>query len=418
MRSFVIALIGFFVLTGCGADEPDVPALLAQFTAARATGLDGEQTAVLAAYALGDCGDRRAVPPLIDALRLDPRSGVRRAAAFALGALQAVDAAPVLIDSMLDQYGALWNADSSLTRITDHDFRLARPATRSSIVAYQAAVRTWFAKYEDRLRKHRRQPGPSQIHRYAAGPAQDGSVRRDEVPGVYSGERWSFTYALHLLSNGYFERRALQPSTGISEMLASGTWTLTPEGVVLDWRFGPHREVPPPDFRRSKLARRRGEHLATTASWAGGTLRLYPASRPPFDLALRKLTNSESDALPERLKLSKVGAVVGTWITGPEVPSITLTLNPDASFTERYDRGPKSDPTERAAGTRHGAWLFDRAGDIQLLVHGATGADGGSERSGTGPDAYEREDGRLVATFWGKLEALVPAETWEAASAK
>ncbi len=198
----------------CGGEQPSVEALVAQLSIREMDAATGTPIAEAAAAKLGELGDRTAVPALVEVLRTHPFSMTRAAAMQSLGLLQAVDAVPVVIDAMLDMYGALYRTDFAVVQITDNDLRLPRPASRAMIVAHQRALRDWYRKYESKLREHRGQPGPSQVTLGEAPPPHDSSASRKQVAGPYVGRRWSDTVLVYLRADGSFVLRGTSRSSG------------------------------------------------------------------------------------------------------------------------------------------------------------------------------------------------------------
>ncbi len=117
-------------LMGLGSDNKEVADLYLKYLEGKdmvevaVSALKDKDSGVrwAAAYALGKIKDPRAVEPLISALK-DEHSSVRKAAAKALGELKDPRAVEPLISALRDKYsGVRWEAAEALQSITGENF--------------------------------------------------------------------------------------------------------------------------------------------------------------------------------------------------------------------------------------------------------------------------------------------------------
>jgi hypothetical protein len=105
---------------------------------------------------LGELGDPRAVPPLIDALKGHRDYFVRLGAATALGMLLALDAVPALIEALDDKEDLVRAAaNQSLIAITEQDFEFVATMSPSERSKVMTKWRQWWKANEQPLRARR-----------------------------------------------------------------------------------------------------------------------------------------------------------------------------------------------------------------------------------------------------------------------
>lgn len=411
MRPLLLLCACASLVLGCGGDpgKSDVDALARQLFESGVDRDEGMAVAQVAAYRLGGSGNLAAVPPLVEALRTHEDRMVRAAAAGALGRLRAVDAVPVLIDALTDDFGAVRKAAWALGMITDHSFEPPAGVGRERMVNLQRALRAWFATHEAELRKRLKQPGPSRIALLDPAPAHDKDATPESVAGLYHAKHWGVDVLLDLREDGTFERRAARKAkpgeipptppgfTGddsglIKQASQGGTWSLDEDGVALTWTLRPGRESKSREDRSERLAPSRHGPFKTTAAWSHDSIYLFPKCRAPHFRRLSRASDETLAQLHPRLRWAGPGKVVGTWETRTKHPMGKLQLNADLTYTLTYNHGGYK-------GVEKGQWEWLHA-ERRVTMSGREhfDMDGSASQFGFGGWLFDVRDRVMIGT--------------------
>ena len=114
-----------------------------------------------ATYKLKDLKDLRAVPPLIETLKLHKDYYTRLGAATALGELHACDAVAALVDALDDREDLVQTAaGEALTTITGRDSRIMVGLSKKERKQLKDEWARWWKDHEPEVRQRLNQPAP------------------------------------------------------------------------------------------------------------------------------------------------------------------------------------------------------------------------------------------------------------------
>jgi HEAT repeat protein len=118
-----------------------------------------DTVAFSAAHALGDLGDLRAVPPLVEMLKTHRYYYARLAAAASLGQLRAADAMPALIDALEDKDTLVQTAVAeAIEGITGEHVQNPMGRSKKELKALKDHWTAWWKSNEAEVRRRLNQP--------------------------------------------------------------------------------------------------------------------------------------------------------------------------------------------------------------------------------------------------------------------